>query len=277
MISLSHLAKLHGVGRIRKCSLILEEAQRRWPGSAGQMRPLRSMAVFLAETDESSFELRRAARDFLEASDLPDGELRALDRFRHALRTISGQSSADWDLLDPADFRASNHLAREPTGRSLYLEDLRSPFNVGTVFRTAEAFGFDEILLSPDCADPLHPRALRSSMGTVERIPWRRIAPEELPSSGLLALELGGTTLDKFVFPKKGILILGSEELGVSAPLLALAGEARISIPMRGYKASLNVAVAFGITANAWATQVENSSRGTLTGAAKRGRIEKLT
>jgi TrmH family RNA methyltransferase len=223
------------------------------------MDPLRAMAVFLAEAEESSQDLRLAAKCFLEASDAPGGELRALDTFRHTLKTLSGQSSADWDLLNPADFRVltPESSVRKPTGRKLYLEDLRSPFNVGTVFRTAEAFGFDEILLSPDCADPLHPRALRSSMGTVERIPWHRILPGELPLDGLMALELGGTAVDRFLFPKSGILVLGSEELGVSAPLLALAGDARISIPMRGCKASLNVAVAFGIAANAWATQAE--------------------
>ncbi len=97
-------------------------------------------------------------------------------------------------------------------------------------------------------------------MGTVDRIPWRRVAVEDLAGlaggmGGLLALELGGIPLGSFAFPPRGILVLGSEELGVSEPLLRLAGMTRVSIPMHGSKASLNVAVAFGIAANAWAMQ----------------------
>ena len=230
------------------------------------------MAEFLLAAEESPPELREASSSFLRDTGgqaWEAGFLRALDRFRHALRRISGQSSADWDLIDPAELRSSGpspesrlQEARAPTGRRLYLEDLRSPFNVGTIFRTAEAFGFDEILLSPDCADPFHPRARRSSMGTVDRIPWRRLGIEGLDAlaegaGSLVALELGGIPLGRFAFPPVGILVLGSEGLGVSEPLLRLAGMTRVSIPMHGNKASLNVAVAFGIAANAWTMQAE--------------------
>jgi len=68
----------------------------------------------------------------------------------------------------------------------------------------------------------------------------------------LLALELGGSSIVDFTFPSRGVLLLGSEELGLSQPALTLAGTNRISIPMKGIKASLNVAVAFGIAAQAW-------------------------
>ncbi|MFA6365953.1 MAG: TrmH family RNA methyltransferase, partial [Candidatus Hydrogenedentales bacterium] len=112
-------------------------------------------------------------------------------------------------------------------------------------------------LLSAGCADPRHPRALRSSMGAVDIIPWRRCYPDELPGLGpVFALELGGCPLDKFVFPGRGLLILGSEELGVSESCLALAEGRRVSIPMRGIKASINVAVAFGIAAQAWISSI---------------------
>jgi TrmH family RNA methyltransferase len=90
-------------------------------------------------------------------------------------------------------------------------------------------------------------------MGAVDMIPWRRAPLAEIqPLGPLFALELGGVPLSEFPFPKRGILILGSEELGVSEGALRLAAERRLSIPMRGIKASLNVAVAFGIAAQAW-------------------------
>jgi len=133
-----------------------------------------------------------------------------------------------------------------------YLEDLRSPFNVGAAFRSADAFAVEELLLSPFCADPLHPRALRSAMGATELVPWRRGSLEDLDGLGsVFVLELGGTDLDEFEFPERGVVILGSEELGASPEALSRA-EARVSIPMHGSKGSLNAGVAFGILLHAW-------------------------
>lgn len=225
--------------------------------------------------------------------------LRPLNDFRHFLMRVSGQAPADWDLHDYCSWGNGSSFpsvaalqsagdggehcgpgqgtlarsGRAHSGRRVYLEDIRSPFNVGTIFRTAEALGFDEILLSPQCADPCHPHALRSSMGTVAMMPWRRCTIEEAAIFGpLFALELGGVSVYRFDFPASGTIVLGSEELGVSQMARALAfrdakascdaqdsqGGGIVSIPMRGTKASINVAVAFGIAASLWA---ETNSR----------------
>jgi TrmH family RNA methyltransferase len=134
-----------------------------------------------------------------------------------------------------------------------YLEDIRSPFNVGSIFRTAEALGFEELILSPECADPLHPRARRTSMGTVERMPWRRAPISALADmEGAFALEVGGTAIQDFEFPLPGVVVLGSEELGVSQKALSLCSHGRVEIPLVGTKASLNVATAFGIAGFTW-------------------------
>ncbi len=277
MIQVRQLAKLHGVARSRKCALLLEriELELAAPGIPAAADPRGSellayaldLAAFLAESPESSAELAAAALRCLELARqpaAPTAAFRAIDDFRHYLARASGQAPADWDLHD---FRARGNLAigqeidsapaagaRRPLpGTRVFLEDIRSPFNVGTILRTAEALGFEEVLLSPACADPRHPRAERSAMGAVDIIPWRRCPLEELPALGaVFALELGGAAIGEFAFPKRGVLILGSEELGVSAAALALSDGCRVSIPMRGLKASINVAVAFGIAAQAW-------------------------
>ncbi|HEY9055307.1 MAG TPA: TrmH family RNA methyltransferase [Rectinemataceae bacterium] len=254
MIEPEALSKLGGAALGRKCALLAEEAERAARASAealgSSLEYAGRLASFIAEFPRAPGPLKAAALGFLGS----EPGLRSLNAFKHDLRKASGQSSADWDLADP---RPSAHGcdARRPVfhGLRVYLEDLRSPFNVGTIFRTAEAFGFEEILLSPDCADPLHPRASRSSMGLVQSLPWRRCTREELGSLGpMIALELGGIPLGDFIFPPGGTLLLGSEELGLSQPLLDAAGPNRLSIPMIGRKASLNVAVAFGIAAQAW-------------------------
>lgn len=244
----------------------------------GYLQYARGIAEFLRKEAETPAEIGEGAGLFLALTDDAElnskggpGTLRALNDFRHLCMRVSGQAPADWDLYDYVSARsggaedriAAVSPASPPSvreyypGMRVYLEDIRSPFNVGTIIRTAEALGFEEVLLSPHCADPRHPRALRSSMGAVGMIPWRSCSPDELPGMGpAFALELGGTALESFHFPPKGVLILGSEELGVSSGALALADCGRISIPMKGIKASINVAVAFGIAASAWVSEI---------------------
>jgi TrmH family RNA methyltransferase len=186
---------------------------------------------------------------------------RSLNTLRHILLAETGRSQADWDFIDQRG--QLDPAARRPfPGMLVYLEDIRSPFNVGAMFRTAESFGAEQLFLSPLCADPRHPRAARSAMGCVDLLPWERrdfftapgaeIAPPDCP---LFALETGGTPLHRFEFPPRGLLIAGSEELGVSPPALAAADASlgRVSIPCYGAKGSLNVSTAFGIVMQAWA------------------------
>ncbi|HWP67978.1 MAG TPA: TrmH family RNA methyltransferase, partial [Rectinemataceae bacterium] len=209
MIQIQRLAKLHGIALTRKCALLLEGIERelfeldRNPGTGQSTKIklvsyLHDLAEFLVASPESSPEIVVAARSFLETADIagpsgnPDtqtarlGFLRAVNDFRHLLMRISGQAPADWDLRDYLSKAPSGSSDETPArrqflpGLKVYLEDIRSPFNVGTILRTAEALGFEEVLLSPDCADPRHPRAARSSMGAVDMIPWRRCALGEL-------------------------------------------------------------------------------------------------
>ncbi len=277
MIQVRQLAKLHGVARSRKCALLLERIELELaegglleaadPRGSALLAYALDLVAFLAESPESSAELAAAALCCLELARppaAPAAAFRAVDDFRHYLARVSGQAPADWDLHDfragaalggaPGSVHAAAPALRSPlAGTRVFLEDIRSPFNVGTILRTAEALGFEEVLLSPACADPRHPRAERSAMGAVDIVPWRRCPLEELPALGtVFALELGGAAIGEFAFPKRGVLILGSEELGVSAAALALSEGRRVSIPMRGLKASINVAVAFGIAAQAW-------------------------
>lgn len=173
---------------------------------------------------------------------------------RHALLAAVGTFPAEWDLILPDQGeKVSSGLRSFFPGVCVYAEDIRSPFNLGSIFRTAEAFGAEKILISPLCVPPSHPRAQRSAMGCIDFIPWEQISLESLPSDiPVFALETGGIPLDEFEFPTKGIVIIGSEELGISSEGLSRATYGRVSIPMTGIKASLNVGVAFGILMQAW-------------------------
>ena len=179
----------------------------------------------------------------------------ALNTLRHSILNSLGGHWADWDSSMPGDGGAAGFPVF--SGAAVYLDGIRSPFNVGSIFRTSLAYGIEKIFISPDCASPEHPRAKRSSMGASEIIEWQRADAEEIKkiSEGkLFALELGGTDIGKFSFPLPGILVIGSEEVGVSPSLLEKAeqdgGIASIELP--GPKASLNVGVAFGIALRQW-------------------------
>jgi len=179
---------------------------------------------------------------------------RAVNCVKHILLAETGRDQADWDFTVSGGLDSAKRQIFE--GMLVYMEDIRSPFNVGAMFRTAESFGVEKIILSSLCADPKHRRAQRTAMGCTDIVPWeRRDLFEEPPlPCPVFALETGGIPLADFPFPRRGLLIAGSEELGVSPRALAAADASlgRVSIPTYGAKASLNVSVAFGIAVQKW-------------------------
>ena len=191
-------------------------------------------------------------------SEQPINELRLCNFARNELLGIIGTFPAEWDLIIAPHVQKTdeNGLVKEREffpGVCVYAEDIRSPFNIGSIFRSAEAMGADKVYISPHCIDPEQPRAIRSGMGCIETMGWERLSLDQLPADlPIFTLETGGTDINEFKFPDKGICIIGSEELGVSPEALAKATYGRVTIPMKGLKASLNVGVAFGILMQKW-------------------------
>lgn len=257
MFAPERLRKLSPSHRLRKAALLLTEEERELlaAGDLSRGSPrARAIAALLAALPETPAPTRALAEALAKATG--DAELRAIDALRHELYRQGGQSPADWDLIDPETGLGLGERRPFP-GLRAYFEDIRSPFNIGSMLRTAEAFGIEEVLLSPSSADPGHPRASRSAMGAAALLPWRRAGLDELESLGpAFALELGGTPLDEFVFPETGIVVLGSEELGVSEGALGRCALGKVSIPMRGAKASINVGVAFGVLLSRWTARL---------------------
>lgn len=190
----------------------------------------------------------------------PFDERRICNCTRNHLLAIIGTFPAEWDLVIAPHANLEQGLVQERSfypGVYVYAEDIRSPFNLGSIFRTAEAIGAEKVFISPFCTDPNHPRAIRSGMGCIETIPWQRCSLDELPSDvPIFALETGGTPIGDFLFPQKGIVIIGSEELGISPQALQKATYGRVTIPMKGMKSSLNVGVAFGILMQEWISNI---------------------
>jgi TrmH family RNA methyltransferase len=121
------------------------------------------------------------------------------------------------------------------TETNLALWRVADPGNVGTLLRSADAFGAG-VLLSDGCADPFGPKALRAAMGSTFRVPLR---PFELRNAVALVAD-GGDSLD--TLDRYDTFVLGSEREGLPAEVVEQC-DARMSIPVQGVE-SLNVAMA---------------------------------
>ncbi|MBW9205142.1 RNA methyltransferase [Mumia sp. zg.B17] len=142
--------------------------------------------------------------------------------------------------------------------RVVVAEDLMDHTNVGAVFRSVAALGFDAVILSPRCADPLYRRAVKVSMGSVFWLPYARVDdwygfPELLRSLGWtsLAMTLAEDARDlRDVAPadpgEKIALLVGAEGDGLS-PHWSRSADVRVTIPMAADIDSLNVAAATAV------------------------------
>jgi tRNA G18 (ribose-2'-O)-methylase SpoU len=137
--------------------------------------------------------------------------------------------------------------------RVVVLEDLVDTTNVGAIFRSAAALGWDAVVLSARCGDPLYRRAVRTSMGAVFSIPWTRVdhrsGMDVLREAGLTVVALtpaGTIDVASVERPARCALLVGSEGPGISRSWLA-AADLRVRIPMVGGVDSLNVSTAAAI------------------------------
>ena len=155
------------------------------------------------------------------------------------------------DAGSPPEHALVMDLAAGPTGplaqRVLGAWGIQDPGNLGAVLRSAAAFGFQEVLLGPGCADPFHPKALRGSMGAAFLLPLRRVAGMAPDGGHWYALDGGSGALPLAEADLREPLRLwvGNEGHGW-ADLSLPEGVQRLAIPIQGVE-SLNAAVAAGI------------------------------
>lgn len=132
-----------------------------------------------------------------------------------------------------------------PAGpRCVYLHGVRDPGNVGTILRSALAFGAASVVLGPDCADPYGPKAVRASMGAVFAVPLARAAGvAELPGETIALVPRAGEPLHELVsaLPAELTLVVGAERDGLPDEVVA-ACDRLAHIPI--HAESLNAAMA---------------------------------
>jgi len=138
----------------------------------------------------------------------------------------------------------------------LVLEDIVDHTNVGAIFRSGAALGFDAVLVAPRCADPLYRRSIKVGMGAVFTTPWTRLPDwyDALPALSAAGFTTVALTLADGAVPIEdavaGVdrlaLVLGSEGHGLS-PRWEQTADRRATIPMAAGIDSLNVAAATAV------------------------------
>jgi len=140
---------------------------------------------------------------------------------------------------------------------AILLQDWEDPYNVGGMFRTADACGISELIMSGKSPTPPHPQIAVTSLGHHRRVEWRHIARYDdacrlLKQEGyqLVAVEIaeGAANYREFPYADKVCLVLGNEARGVYGSVMQQCDGA-VFIPMAGKGRSLNVQTAAAVVA----------------------------
>jgi tRNA G18 (ribose-2'-O)-methylase SpoU len=193
------------------------------------------MAHAIEALGEDPYRSLRALAEYFGDSSYKDSQI--------TLRTGDGRKSAS-----EADLARSAQI-------TLVADNLRSVFNVGSLFRLCECLCIGELVLCGITPDPSHPNMTKTALGTCDKVPWRKaestidvIAELHRAGNTVYALETAEPSHSAFdtdfAFPLA--LIVGNEALGIAPPTLAQC-DGIIHLPVLGWKNSLNVAVAASI------------------------------
>lgn len=151
-------------------------------------------------------------------------------------------------MLDQEKNQDEFHLA-------VIAHDIRSLHNVGSIFRSCDAFGVHKLYLTGISGTPPRREIAKVALGSEHRVPWEYCADvqsllKQLTQDGyqIVALEIGKGSVPIHEMTRKNsvALLIGNEVTGLPKELLALAHN-QVEIPMLGNKKSLNVSVALGI------------------------------
>ena len=133
---------------------------------------------------------------------------------------------------------------------TIVLDDLQDPGNFGTIIRTADWFGVENIICSENTVDMYNSKVVQSTMASLGRVNvvytdiFNWLSEQE--KVNIYAATLHGKFINEINKPTEGILVIGNESKGIKDSILQLAGE-KITIPKKGHAESLNAAVATGI------------------------------
>ena len=208
--------------------------------------------VMIREALKCGLNMRILAADEEHADAWRDAAAQAISVPRGILESIC-ETQTPQGVCAAFDLPQETPADRLPN-RIVALDGVQDPGNVGTIWRTADAAGFQGVLLGAGCADPLSAKVMRAAMGSGFRLPFAHTQSladtlARLRSAGyrVLASDLHGDDFYNCVDGgEKFVLVIGNEARGISDAVRENA-DVRVKLPMRGGAESLNAAVAAGI------------------------------
>jgi tRNA G18 (ribose-2'-O)-methylase SpoU len=166
-------------------------------------------------------------------------------------REVSGGEESTFEVRSrDLDIPFDEYDRRPKFPVTLVLDNLRSAFNVGSIFRTADTARLQRIVTCGYTAHPPHPRLDKTALGTVDFVDTAHVestmeAVAHLQAQGVSVWALETTSASrpytKVTYPRPVALVLGNEALGVERDVLDCCDEL-LEVPVFGYKNSLNVA-----------------------------------
>lgn len=144
-----------------------------------------------------------------------------------------------------------NAFKRDGYIKLLVLDDVADPGNLGTMMRTAEAAGMTGVIMSRGCVDIFNPKTVRSTMGSILRVPFTYVEKlsdtvQMLKDSGIMFYVThlrGEKYFNEMEYDKKCAVVIGNEARGVSSEISEICDN-WVKIPMHGSVESLNAAIA---------------------------------
>jgi tRNA G18 (ribose-2'-O)-methylase SpoU len=203
--------------------------------------------------------LYRRVENWCALSRLPEEDFCALSDRYHMHLTIAGISWKEHNLLSGPFHQKDLPSSIPCLPIAIYLDNLRSAFNVGSILRTTEAFRLGRVCFAQRTPFIDNLKVQKTSMGTFDKVVCEPNAHlTDLPHP-LIALETApdAPSVFDFAFPDSFTLMLGNEEYGLSEESLSLR-DAIVRIPLYGFKNSLNVASAFAIAAGTISHQLRS-------------------
>jgi len=184
---------------------------------------------------------------FLMANKVPTG-IECIEASENELASLSEFQSND-SVLAIARLKENTPITIKQQEFALVLDDIRDPGNLGTIIRTADWFGINKIIASPETADFYNPKVISATMGSFTRVSLfyteldQYLSNSRLPSWGAF---LGGKDVHQVDFKTGGYIVIGNESRGIS-PQLEEKITQKITIPRYGEAESLNAAIATAI------------------------------
>ncbi len=173
------------------------------------------------------------------ATQTPQGVLAVVSQYHYALEEVLEGYNKDMGSAQPL---------------LLVLENIQDPGNLGTMLRSSEGAGVTGVILSKGCADMYNPKVVRSTMGSIFRMPF--IYVEDLPNMVKELAQAGITTYaahlkgkknyDEFDYTKPTAFLIGNEGNGLTKETADAASE-YVLIPMKGEVESMNAATSSAI------------------------------